>query len=176
MFKSLTKLISLSSLIFFLGQHSQAFSQSLIINYLNGETEEYLLSEVLSVKFESNSILIKQSNGENLSIGIEEIFNYEFDLTGLSAGEISENQNTLQIFPNPSSSLVNIEYKGSETGQVLIEILDHTGRVLEVLFNSLHHSRTGVIWNASANSISPGTYFCRVSSPNKVTIGKVIIQ
>ncbi|MEM9051584.1 MAG: T9SS type A sorting domain-containing protein [Bacteroidota bacterium] len=176
MIKSLTKLVAWTALLSSLGYASQGFSQSLNINFFNGEIEEYPLAEVQSVKFELNSMIINQTNGEAITINIDQIFYYDFDITNLNTTWYAEKQNVLQIFPNPSSSSVNIEYLSTKTGQTLIEILDNSGRVIEVLFNGLHSENTRVVWEVSEKSISPGAYICRVSCPWNVTLRKVIIQ
>lgn len=45
----------------------------------------------------------------------------------ISAGEINSQENSLNVFPNPSSDIINIRYK-PKTNHSIVEIIDITGR------------------------------------------------
>lgn len=150
--------------------------QQLVVNLLNGQTEQYPVSEIQSIKFPTNSMVLYENNGNITSWNIADIFNYEFDMSSLST-EFEDNESgALKIYPNPTSDQVQIEYSGSKSDNLTIEILHSDGRKLAVLYQGNHTERTSIRWDVRSESISPGAYLCRVASDTKVITGKIIVQ
>jgi len=151
-------------------------AQHLVVNLLSGQTEQYPVSEIRSIKFPTNNMVLYQNDGTMVSWNIADIFNYEFDLTLSASDGALDESNALKIYPNPSSDRVQIEYTGSETGDVLIEVLDGSGRLTEVVYRGPHAEKTKTNWEIRSSAVAPGIYLCRVSSRNKVITGKIIVQ
>ena len=151
-------------------------AQHLIVNLLSGQSEQYPVSEIRSIKFPANSMVLYQNDGTMVSWNIADIFNYEFDLTLAASDGALDESNVLKIYPNPSSDRVQIEYTGNETGDVLIEVLDGSGRLIEVLYRGPHAEKTKTSWEIRSSAVAPGTYLCRVSSSSKMVTGKIIVQ
>ncbi len=151
--------------------------QYLVVNLLSGQTEQYAVSEIRSIKFVTNSMVLTQNDGMVITWDIAHILNYEFDLSMLSSDVEFNQSNALHIYPNPSSDRVQIDYTGREHSPVLIEILDGNGKTIVLLFSGWHEEKTSVSWDIRSASIAPGTYLCRVSSSSsKVVTGKIIVQ
>lgn len=154
-----------------------AHGQSLVVNLLSEVTEEYPVSEIRSIKFTASTMVLYQNDGTMVSWNIADIFNYEFDLTLSARDGALDASNALKIYPNPSSDRVQIEYTGSEPGDVMIEVLDGSGRLLDVLYRGRHAEKTKAEWDVRSAGAAPGTYLCRVIGSNsKVVTGKIIVQ
>lgn len=85
----------------------------------------------------------------------------------------------INIFPNPSSGLVNIEINNPDKTNLLIEILDIFGRLV---FS--YYSENEIVdffrfsWNGKDNNgklLPEGLYFVRVYCSNEVQSGKIIM-
>lgn len=152
--------------------------QTLVVNFLSEQPEQYAISEIQSIKFASNSMVINQNNGNVISWNIADILNYQFDLSTVSTTDTAlDESNALKIYPNPSFDRVQIEYTGNESGDVQIEVLDAKGRLLDVLYRGRHAEKTKAEWDVRSASAAPGTYLCRVIGSNTTAVtGKIIVQ
>jgi hypothetical protein len=171
---SIYRLAILLLIFFFSSTNTQA--QHLKLNLINGDVEELGLAEVRSIKFDVNSLIIYRSNGNVLSWNIGDIEAYKFDLTTAVPSDYRQDFNSLKIFPNPASDVVQIEYTGVANRNLLIEILDSNGKLVEELYRGIHMSETMIRWDAANSGFASGIYFCKVSTGTKTITGKLILQ
>lgn len=153
-------------------------AQDLLVNLESGTTENYSISEIRSLTFEETAMVINQNDGTTISFEINDISSYSFDLTNSLDNLTTENNLELKIYPNPSSSLVNISYLSQGSDKISIEIIDQSGRVIKELYNGNHNNnKTEVVWDInSSESISTGTYICKVVNGNKMITKSIIVQ
>lgn len=148
--------------------------QDLVVNLLDGQTEQYAVNGIRTVKFVNNYLVMHQNDDVMIGWHIGDILNYEFDMSTVSTiDQEARMMNVLRIYPNPSSSWAQIEYISREQSDISIEIFDTRGRLVEVIYQGAHAEETKAKWNILSE---PGTYLCRVRSANKVVTGKIIVQ
>ena len=84
-------------------------------------------------------------------------------------------QSTLdEIYPNPVSGSVTISFTLAEQGQVIIQVLDITGRYVATLANAVFEDESSEVnWDASA--LNPGIYFLNMQSGNYSITKKISV-
>lgn len=115
---------------------------------------------------------VKAQNGAGLYSSITTSDGQRYlDVTGITE---NASQSGLQLYPNPVSSLANINFYMVEAGPARLELLDVTGRCVMILMEeSLGQGRQSLAFDARQFSL--GAYFLRVtisgqSSQIKITI------
>ncbi len=86
----------------------------------------------------------------------------------LTSTEDLENQTEINVYPNPSEGVVNIDYDRSEVAFEKLNIYNHSGQVVQ-----------SVEGNENMNSVSienPGVYILRFENRSETVIKKVVIQ
>lgn len=82
----------------------------------------------------------------------------------------------LTIFPNPASDVVHLEYTGARNRNLLIEIIDSSGKLIEELYRGAHIYKTIISREAGDYGLASGIYLCRVISGSKTITGRLILQ
>lgn len=93
-----------------------------------------------------------------------------FIFTGIN--NLSQNGQTITVFPNPASDAITVEIKTGITGSLHIEIMDLTGRI----FYKQELSPTTSVIPLDDNTIPAGLYLYRiVSGKETLSTGKLTI-
>jgi len=151
-------------------------AQDLIVTLLSGESSNYPVQSIRSMKFPGNTMAINLNNGTTISFNIANIFAYHFDMSVSTEDAADGNRELLKIYPNPASERVQIEYRGKESAHLEIDILDGSGKLITRLYAGPHTGETRVEWNPRAAAIAPGQYLCRMNAGERVFSGKIIVQ
>jgi hypothetical protein len=90
-----------------------------------------------------------------------------------TAGIHSENlqEMNISVFPNPATDLIAIQISGLVKEDIKVELLDISGRVMEV--KMINKGQT--ISYFDVQTLYDGTYIVRLSKENSVTTKKVVI-
>ncbi|MBS1753757.1 MAG: T9SS type A sorting domain-containing protein [Ferruginibacter sp.] len=78
-----------------------------------------------------------------------------------------------KLFPNPAKNKVEIEVKGFKPGNVHIQLIDKTGKLVRNDLRSLFTGNETIIYMFSEN---PGIYFLIIKQDDKSLKSKLIIQ
>jgi hypothetical protein len=78
------------------------------------------------------------------------------------------NENKIVVYPNPINNLLNL--KNESNGELLIEIIDYTGRVI------LKQKLNGRLNTIDTSNFITGVYFLNMTTNSKRTIKKIIKQ
>jgi hypothetical protein len=110
-----------------------------------------------------------QNTGNNLYID-------DINITGTSTVGIQDVEflATVSVYPNPSAGVTNISFSTSTVADMMIEITDVTGRVVEVVENK--KLNTGMHNYSFGNNLSDGLYFVRFKSNENDLTRKVVIN
>lgn len=149
---------------------SNSFSQTLHVNLANSTTDSYLLSNVRSITFNQNSMIVNEYNGSNTAYQITDIINYSFGSTITSLATQASDVD-IDLFPNPITTEINISVKRKIEGHSSIKIWDVTGNFVADLYEG--QLLANQIYRCKVNA-KPGNYYCTIQSKQK-TINKPII-
>jgi hypothetical protein len=152
-----------------------AFGQSLKVSLLDGQEHEFNTADIQSIKFVADNMAIYQNDGSIDWWNIAEIANYSFELSSLNTeASNTAKSKALHIYPNPGREAVCITYTGAQTGDVRIEVLDLSGKAIEVLYQGTHTGYTKIFWDGA--KVAPGWYLCRVQGKDGAITEKIIVQ
>lgn len=152
-------------------------AQSLIINLTNSTSETFTISGIQSIKFGTETIMLTEFNGTVNTWNIEDIDNYAFDGVANIDETTTITIDELNIFPNPTTDKVTINYTANHSGNIDIAVYDINGRLIEVAFSGKHNKETMVYWDAKQNqTVQAGKYFITITTETKVITKPVIVQ
>lgn len=114
---------------------SAAQGQTLMVHLGSGVTEIYPLAGIGSITFPAGQMSVNFSDGTQASWPIADIRSYAFgDLnTGMDAHGLA--QASLRAYPNPSSGLVRIALHVAGAERARVDVVDLTGRSIELVFD-----------------------------------------
>jgi hypothetical protein len=148
-------------------------AQNLVVTLTNASIETFPISSIKSIKFGNSTMILNELNGTVTTWDISDINNYDFSSSAGLSDQMNIENSTLQLFPNPSSNLVNIQFSGVQVGNIVIDILDVNGKEIQEVYRGAHQGQQTHQW--LSNSIK-GTYYCRIATDTKVITKPVIIQ
>lgn len=99
---------------------------------------------------------------------------YAADSEQTSLNKIITNEK-LWIFPNPTSSVVNIRFVQNRTAEVLIKLTDISGRIIKTKRYETVEGNN-ILKLQIPKSIAKGIYFLDIESDNKRTVKKMILR
>lgn len=148
-------------------------AQNLVVTLTNSSIETFPISSIKSIKFGNSTMILNELNGTVTTWDISDINNYDFSSSAGLNDQMNIENSTLQLFPNPSSNLVNIQFSGVQEGNIVIDIIDVNGKQIQEVYRGAHQDQQTHQW--FSNSIK-GTYYCRITTDTKVITKPVIIQ
>jgi hypothetical protein len=101
---------------------------------------------------------------------------FRFSLAGQLAAPRPASAALTQVYPNPFSDQLTVEWVNEPQQEATIELLDITGRQLQVLWRGQSAGERGsFVWQAADKAaIRPGLYLLRLSQGSRQEIIKVI--
>lgn len=126
-----------------------------------------------------SAIIILSASGAGGATPANNSYLYVDDLSffGGTVG-IAENTitiNDISIVPNPATNFLNVNYVSKNESEVLIDLIDVTGKsVIEPIRNSSHTGNNVI--QIETTKLSKGIYFLNLKSGDLVKTKKVVIQ
>jgi hypothetical protein len=126
----------------------------------------------LSFNAEENGIDIVWSVSSNTS-GIS-MFDASYRTQYLNVSDLDLAEQDLLIFPNPAQDFVNIEFGVENDADVIIELLDATGRVVIMKNETAKSGRNS--FKLTFGTMQQGMYTLKIIHPLNVLESKVIVK
>ncbi len=79
---------------------------------------------------------------------------------------------SIDIFPNPSSNVFNVQIKDEYTGETTLQVVDELGRIL--MNNSIMKTNEELNYQFDLSSYANGIYFIKILSSEKTTTKRVV--
>lgn len=92
-----------------------------------------------------------------------------------NAQQISANEFSISMFPNPSKDNLNVDYTITETGTIKIELTDLQGKIVEELFSAQQDKGEYKLSLPFTNRYKGGIYFVRFVRNDKTVSQKLFI-
>lgn len=90
-----------------------------------------------------------------------------------SNSEFSE----IQIYPNPASDNITLDFNSEVSSDLQLEIVDLNGKIcFQKQINRLVANQKVIIQNKEIGRLSSGVYFCNIKSEENIITKKIIIQ
>jgi PKD repeat protein len=124
----------------------------------NGTYKVY--TEFTGLPTTASSVTVSDANGGVTGIDIE-IGQYSV-VTGLNEGEISLDISSIQLFPNPVSSVMNVQFSSKMAATDFVTINDMSGRLIST--TNIHTNSGNNRINLNTNNLQRGMYILTLSS------------
>ncbi len=101
------------------------------------------------------------SSYTNLNFTVDSIRINPISNTSVGLNESSVNQNSISIFPNPTSSILNINFSLTNTSDVSIEVFDLLGKSVKTIVDVKNQTANNYQASASVEDLSAGIYIIK---------------
>jgi hypothetical protein len=127
-------------------------AQNLVVSLTNSSIESFPVSAIKSIKFGTETMIQNKLDGTVSIWNIDDIDNYAFDGVTNINETVTLKREELNVYPNPSDDLVQINFSSNRSGEISIDVYDMNGRLFEKLFHGNHQDNTLLTWSAKQNS------------------------
>jgi hypothetical protein len=174
MTKNKSKPITLLGVAMLMG--TMSFAQSVYFNYTDGTNATYSLQDVRKITFNADVMQLQLWDGSLYEWNVSTIGYYQYDETIVNTQEWLNQANASQVrvFPNPTSTVLNVRFQLPKEDQVSITLSDMQGKLL--LSKRVGTKAAGEhLESIDLNGLPQGSYLCRISGQQN-TITKQIIK
>ena len=152
------------------------FAQSIHFNYTDGTNTSYNLEDVRKITFDADVMNLHLWDGSVYSWNVSTIGYYQYDESTQSIQELLNNANEwgVNIFPNPTSATLNVNFNLPQADEVSIRLYDIHGKL--IISQDIGHRGIGKHQELiDLTNIPMGTYTFSISG-QKNTITKQLIK
>ena len=153
-----------------------SFSQKIHFNYTDSTKSSYGLEDVRKITFDGDLMNLHLLDGSLYAWNVSTIGHYEYEETALNTQELLKKANAwnLSVFPNPTSTNLNVSFNLPKADEMSIALYDLQGKVvLEKKLGTKAMGKYQELLNISA--LPNGVYVCRISGVHN-SITKQIIK
>jgi hypothetical protein len=166
-----TRIIFVAVVLFF---SKNTNAQNLVVNLNNATTNTFPIASIQSIKFGASTMILQEFNGTVSTWNISDINNYAFSPSGVGVDEHpSSFVNELNIFPNPSSGVVNVQFQTESMSNITVEIISGEGKKLYEMYAGNHEGLQTYTWNSN---LVDGVYYCRILLDKKTITKPFIVK
>lgn len=147
-------------------------AQNLIVNLNSGASETFPIENVRSIKFGTCTMILNQMNGGVNFWYLDDITSYSFD----AAASIAENNLSseyLEVFPNPSDGLFNLNYNSSKTESIQLVIVDLNGRQIQEVYKGIHNGTSTFLWQSD---VPKGIYLVQLVTETHCITQRIVVR
>jgi subtilisin family serine protease len=83
-------------------------------------------------------------------------------------------ENSLKVYPNPFSSIINLSYTSNGTGKLRIDVTDAQGKIVKSMDGQASVKDTAMKISLNLGNIPSGIYILKVSDGTKSSVQKII--
>lgn len=169
--KSKLLLLFLFTLIFAAGLQAQ----NIYFKYNDGTSASYNLKDVHKITFDADVMNLHLWNGSIYAWNVSTIGHYRYNELLLNVQEWLNHANAweLMVFPNPTSTTLNVCFSLSKEEAITIGLYDMEGKlIMEKNLGKkfpFEHKET-----LDISSVPEGTYMCRISGQHQSVSKKII--
>lgn len=149
--------------------------QSINFNYSDGTNASYNVINVEKITFTGDVMNLHLLNGNIYTWNVSIINKYTYDNNSLNIEQHTNNAWQVLVYPNPTTSSLNIKFNLPKEDDIKLSIFDIQGKL--VLEKNLGKINTGeFIETIDLINVSPGTYICKIAGYQYSLTKKIIKQ
>jgi hypothetical protein len=152
-----------------------SFAQSIHFNYTDGTNAAYNLEDVRKVTFNADVMNLHLLDGSVYAWNVSTIGYYQYDESSVNLLEWLNNANgwEVNVYPNPTSTSLNISFNLPQADDVSINLYDTQGKLIsEKKIGKKESGKHQEILDLTG--IPQGTYICRISGQKNMITKQVI--
>ena len=151
-------------------------AQSIHFNYTDGTNASYNLEDVRKITFDANLMNLHLLDGSVYGWNVSTIGDYQYNESSLNVQEWLNSANAWEvvIFPNPTSTNLNLRYNLPKDDEITIALFDMQGKL--ILQKSLGKQVSGEQQQTlDVSNLHEGSYVCRIKGQHQ-TVTKTVIK
>jgi hypothetical protein len=150
-------------------------AQSINFNYSDGTNASYNVIDVEKITFTGDVMNLHFLNGNIYTWNVSIINKYTYDNNSLNIEQPTNNAWQVLVYPNPTTSSLNIKFILPKEDDIKLNIFDIQGKL--VLEKNLGKINTGeFLETIDLINVSPGTYICKITGYLYSLTKKIIKQ
>lgn len=156
------------------------FTQTVHFHFVDGSQENFEIADVRKATFSGANMLLHTNEGTVYTWNRATIDFYRYNEVVTSEGRtfVSELPQ-INVFPNPTSGKVTIQYTLNEDTSIQLEILDLQGKIVfKIDLGVQTHGTHSTSWDGNEISgmhVSSGSYFCQIVMPKMRVSRKFVV-
>ena len=153
-----------------------SFSQKIHFNYRDSTKSSYTLKDLRKITFEGDVMNLHLLDGSLYAWNVSTIGHYDYEETTLNTQVLLDKANAwnLSVFPNPTSTILNVSFNLPKADEMSITLYDLHGKVvLDKPLGKIAIGKHQEVLNIS--TLTNGVYICHISGGNN-SITKQIIK
>ena len=151
-------------------------AQSIHFNYSDGTNASYNLVDVRKVTFDADLMNLHLLDGTVFAWNVSTIGYYQYDESSLNVQDWLNNANKWEvlIFPNPTSTNLNVRYNLPKEDDITIALYDMQGKLIlkKTIGKQLFGEQQQTL---DVSHLSNGTYMCRIEGLHQ-SVTKTVIK
>jgi hypothetical protein len=151
-------------------------AQSIHFNYTDGTNASYNLEDVRKITFDADLMNLHLLDGSVYGWNVSTIGDYQYNESSLNVQEWLNSANAWEvvIFPNPTSTKLNLRYNLPKDDEITIALFDMQGKL--ILQKSLGKLVSGEQQQTlDVSNLPEGSYVCRIKGQHQ-TVTKTVIK
>jgi hypothetical protein len=155
---------------------TMSFAQSIHFNYADGTNAYYNLEDVRKITFDADVMNLHLWDGSVYAWNVNTIGYYQYNESSLNLQEWLNSANAWEvvIFPNPTSTNLNLCYNLPKEDEINIGLFDMQGKL--ILQKSTGKQVSGEQQhNLDISNLPEGSYVCRIKGQHQ-TVTKTVIK
>ena len=152
-------------------------AQSLHFDYIDGTAAAYNLEDLRKITFDADVMNLHMLDGSLYAWNVSTIGHYQYDESSVNVQAWLNDANAWEVavYPNPTSTTLNVRFIMPKEDEVSIGLYDMQGK--QVLLKNLGNKSFGSHQEMlDLTDISNGTYVCRISGKYNSITKQVIKQ
>ena len=151
-------------------------AQSIHFNYSDGTNASYNLVDVRKVTFDADLMNLHLLDGTVFAWNVSTIGYYQYDESSLNVQDWLNNANKWEvlIFPNPTSTNLNVRYNLPKDDDITIALFDTQGKLIlkKTIGKQLFGEQQQTL---DVSHLPNGTYMCRIEGLHQ-SVTKTVIK
>ena len=153
-----------------------SFAQSIYFNYTDGTNASYNLQDVRKVTFTADVMNLHLWDGTIYSWNVSTIGHYEYSETSGNEELLNlSNKLDVRIFPNPTSTNLNVQFKLLKEDLITLSLFDVNGQLL-IERNLGARTFGSHLETIELSKVPKGSYVCQIKGQQNTISKKLTIQ
>ena len=147
-------------------------AQTMYVRQINNIQTTYSIDNISKMTFSSGNILIDQINGNDVQFYMDSVLYIAFQLYTVGIQENNSDNQKISVYPNPVSSILNIDLRNMAEDNGTIQILSMNGSLLK----SIPVPSGEKLLQIDVSGFAQGVYLCKIICAAKSETIKFIKQ
>ena len=147
-------------------------AQNMYVKQINNIQTTYSIDNISKMTFSYGNILIDQINGNDVQFYMDSVRYIAFQLYTVGIQENNSDNQKISVYPNPVSSILNIDLRNIAEDNGTIQIMSMNGSLLKSIPITFDANPLQI----DVSGFAQGVYLCKINCTSKSETLKFIKQ